>query len=222
AAANKRPLLVRLMVASNNLATLPWEMMADPDGGSHRYLTLARDAHVVRLARERTYMHGRAATKPPLRMLLILSSPPISIDGQNWNFDIYEEKAVILRELRDLEERGLLEIDIEDRPTANRIRERIAKRRMGYDVIHYLGHARPTGLILEDERGLATEIGGDQFTLLLNECPSLSLVVFGGCETAQPPNPAGVDDWEAQLSIADRCVRNASSVVIGMQNILPF
>jgi hypothetical protein len=73
-----RELLVRIL-ASPHLSVLPWELLPDPaqrhserDG---RFLALAPDACVVRLARGRTYPVRAERLEPPLNLLVVLSSP---------------------------------------------------------------------------------------------------------------------------------------------------
>jgi hypothetical protein len=247
AAESGRPLLLRLMATPHSVAALPWELLLDPEQGPHRYLTLAPDVHVARLARARTYLVRTAPVSPPLKMLLILSSPlsDTSASGELM-FDLYEEKRVLLQDLAPLERRGLIEIDVEDRPTVANLRTRIARERRGYNIVHYIGHGRPETLVLEDERGRSTLIEADKFNALLRTCLDLRLIVFSACQSAEPPECIGIprpDDqgsdrqdaerdgsdgsanqraWPALLSLADRCVRDACPVVIGMQAVLPF
>jgi hypothetical protein len=223
AADQGRPVLLRVMAAPPATAALPWELLLDPEGGAHRYLTLAPDAHIVRLARVRTYPVRLAAVPPPLRMLLVLSSPLASPDATtDLVFDCYEEKRALLQELTPLIERGLLEVETEDRPTIENLRRCIARRQRGYHIIHYIGHAVPQGLYLEDSRGWASLTHPDDFNALLRGCPDLRLVFFAGCQTAQSPADDAARPWPGPLSLADYCVRDACQVVVGMQAVLPF
>jgi len=226
-----REVLVRVL-ASPHLAVLPWELLPNPvqhhakrDG---RFLTLAPDASVVRMARGRTYPIRTDRIKPPLNLLLVLSSPiarnPLD---SSLAFDIYEEKRSMLAELEPLVEAGLLRIDVEDQPTIENLRKRIGAQRRGYHMFHFLGHAEPDRLILEDEQGRRDDQSGSRFTEILRLCPDLRLAFFAGCETARPDgDPIEVDAGATQgrlfLSLADRCVRESCPVVIGMQAVLPF
>src|SRR5262249_46593093 len=56
AAESNKPLLLRVMPTPHSIAALPWELLLDPERGPHRYLNLAPDVHIVRLARVRTYL----------------------------------------------------------------------------------------------------------------------------------------------------------------------
>jgi hypothetical protein len=224
AADRGRPLLLRLMAAPQSIASLPWELMLDPEGGPHQHLTLAPDAHIARLARIRTYPVRLTPIPPPLRMLLILSSPLGSVSGNGVHslvFDLYEEKRALLNELDPLISRGVLEVDVEDRPTIENLRRCIARQQRGYNLIHYIGHGLPGHLLLEDSSGMAVKTKAENFNAVLRHCPDLRLVFFGGCQTAQSPDEV-VQQWQGALSLADLCVRDACQVVVGMQAVLPF
>lgn len=232
AADRERQLLVRIL-ASPHFSSLPWELLADPTrerGGTvGRYLTLAPDAHVARLARGRTYPTPTHQLVPPLNLLVALSSPSEDDPSRDsLAFDIFEVKQGLLAQLKPLEDAGLLTIDVEDRPTLENLRRRVGSRRGGYHLFHYVGHAAPDVLVLEDESGRSEEQSSDRFAEVMRLCPDLRLMVFAGCETARPAgDPMRLDPrtsvgWRDLLSLADRCVQDVSPVVIGMQAVLPF
>jgi hypothetical protein len=232
AADRERQLLVRIL-ASPHLASLPWELLPDPSregaGRGDRFLALAPDAHVARLGRGRTYPIPTHPLTPPLNLLVALSSPSAKDPSDDsFAFDIFEVKQSLLAELRPLEEAGLLCIDVEDRPTLENLRRRVGSQRRGYHLFHYVGHAQPDLLILEDENGVPEGQTSEKFAEILRLCPDLRLMVFAGCETARAagdpmslPATAAVGSHDL-LSLADRCVRDVSPVVIGMQAVLPF
>jgi hypothetical protein len=226
AAELKRQLLVRILAAPREVAGLPWELTFDPDAGAEGFLTLAPDAHVVRMARARTYPISDQPVELPLEVLLILSSPIVSFGNDNsLSFDLYEERRAMLDELEPLVAAGLISVEVEDRPTVEAIRRRISGKRFGYHVVHYLGHALAGQLLLENGYGVEAPIEAVAFTELLSQCPDLRLVVYAGCETAQSPevpaDPAN-EDWRGSLSVADLTVRIAAPAVVGMQAVLPF
>src|SRR5438552_4101919 len=85
---------------------------------------------ITRLARIRTYLVRTTPVPPPLKMLLILSSPLSDGDASDeLMFDLYEEKRAMLEDLAPLAQRGLIEIDVEDRPTLANLRTRMARER---------------------------------------------------------------------------------------------
>jgi CHAT domain/Subtilase family len=232
AADRGRQLLVRIL-ASPHLAMLPWELLPDPararDQRGGRYLALAPDAHVARLARGRTYPTPTRTLEPPLNLLVTLSSPAgEDATGESLAFDIFEVKQSLREELRPLVEAGLLQVDFEERPTMENLRRRVGSRRGGYHLFHYVGHALPDLLVLEDESGRREDQPSDLFAEILRLCPDLQLMVFAGCETARaagdPPSPdrQNAANSRSFLSLADRCVQDVCPVVIGMQAVLPF
>jgi hypothetical protein len=232
AADRGRQLLFRIL-ASPHLAVLPWELLPDPAavhrGHGPRYLALAPDTHLVRLARGLTYPARAALLEAPLNLLLVLSSPTPEVYSEDWlAFDIFELKRGLLAELSPLVQAGMLHIDVEDRPTLDNLRRRIGAQRRGYHLFHYVGHAKPGQLILEDRAGRREDVTSSQFMEILRLCPDLRLSVFAGCETARPDrDPASLDTqagvgWRHLLSLADYCVQEACPAVIGMQAVLPF
>ena len=250
AADRGRELLVRIL-ASPHLAALPWELLPDPagtvgktpeagasappgagggqTGPERRFLSLAPDATVVRLARGRTYPVRSDPIDPPLNLLVVLSSPLGSDPGDDsLAFDIYEEKRALLHELAPLVDTGLLHVDVEERPTLENLRRQIGRQRRGYHLFHYLGHAEPDRLILEDDQGRRDDQNGARLTQILRLCPDLRLAVFAGCETARAPrdpvtaDAAATEEWRNIFSLADRCVQDCCPIVVGMQAVLPF
>jgi hypothetical protein len=232
AADRGRPTLVRIL-ASPHLASLPWELLPDPaarrDSNRPNYLTLAADAHVVRQGRARTYAPRNRILTPPLHLLIVLSSPSPGCSSDDYlSFDIYEVKRSLLQELQPLIDSGVLIVDIEDRPTLENLRRRIGRRAQGFQLFHYVGHALPDRLVMEDVRGRRADQDSARITEILRLCPDLRLVVFAGCETARARSeptsldPASTVGWRDLISLADRCVQEAAPMVVGMQAVLPF
>ena len=228
-----REVLVRILAAPH-LSVLPWELLPDPAQRQskreeeNRFLALAPDVSLVRLARGRTYPVRTERLEPPLNLLVVLSSPT-SRDAADDSlaFDIYEEKRSLLAELRPLVDAGLLCVDVEDRPTLENLRRRIGSQRLGYHLVHYLGHALPDRLVLEDEQARREDQSANRFTEILQLCPDLRLAVFAGCETARAAgDPMTIDAQAAEgqslLSLSDRCVQDCCPAVVGMQAVLPF
>lgn len=222
ASAASRPVLVRLLAAPEPVAALPWELLRDPDDPGTP-LVFAPDAHFVRVARNRRYPLRVEPVEPPLHVLLVLSNPTqLQPSEDDAPFDHYEEGRALLAELQDLIDRGVMLVDVEDRPSIEKLRRRIGARERGYHVIHYLGHARPDGLKLERRTGQPSWVASDKFNALLRTNPDLRLAFFAGCRTASLASQALNGEFESQLSIADRCVRDACQTVLGMQAVLPF
>ena len=229
AADRGRQVLFRIL-ASAHLSPLPWELLPDPAAGRHEqfpYLALAPDTHVIRQARGRTYPMRTALLEAPLNLLLVLSSPtPGAYEDDSMSFDIFEIKRNLLAELSILQRKGLLHVEVVDRPTADNLRRKIGAQSRGYHLFHYVGHALPEGLMLEDRAGYREIMPAADLAELLQLCPDLRLAVFAGCETARAPiDPLTIDvttRGRDLLSLADYCVQEACPAVIGMQAVLPF
>jgi len=216
-----RSLLLRVLAAPQAAAAAPWELLLDP-ATDDRQLAFATDVNLVRLAQSRTYPVRQLPIAPPLNVLLVLSNPTLQAPDDEMPFDLYEERRALLGELEPLVARGLLEVDVVDRPTIEALRRAIGARGRGYHVVHYLGHARPTGLKLEDREGIARWVDGSRFNDVLRACPDLRLTFFAGCRTSADVEQATTGDGAPLLSIADQCVREACQTVVGMQAVLPF
>jgi hypothetical protein len=214
-------LLIRVLGAPHEAAALPWELTLDPQGG-HEFLALSPDAHICRLARARTYPPRAGGLPEELHLLLVLSSPTISSrQDDSLTFDLYEEKRSMVEALEPLVDAGLMTVDVEDHPTVDNLRRRMTSRPGGYHVVHYLGHALPGVLVLENEAGLERQEDAHNFVNLLTASPQLRLGVYAGCETARSPSHEE-QDWRRSLSIADLSVGLAAPAVVGMQAVLPF
>jgi hypothetical protein len=223
AAAAGRPLLLRIMAVPEWLAALPWELMTDPDGDEP--LVFASDVHVARNARDRHYQLRDQPIAPPLHVLVVLSNPTGTGGGadEDMPFDHYEEGRALMRQLQPLVEQGLLLVDIEDRPSIERLRRRIGARRRGYHIVHYLGHAEPGRLKLENSEGFPHWVDSEEFNAVLRTCPDLRVTFFAGCSTASLPDVENEGEhFVSRLSVADRSVREACQTVIGMQAVLPL
>ncbi|RZL80941.1 MAG: CHAT domain-containing protein [Rhodococcus sp. (in: high G+C Gram-positive bacteria)] len=216
-------LLVRVLAAPQEVCAWPWELLLDPQRPD-QFLAMARDVHVVRSGRSRTYPIRQTPIEPPLNLLLVMSSPlRVGPEDTEAPFDLYAEKRSLLSELQPLIDRGLLRVVVEDRPSVERLRSRMGMQRRGFHLFHYLGHANPDGLKLERRNGRGMLMPSQEFALLLQQLPDLRLAVFAGCETARAPDGVVDDDpWPGPLSSADICVRDACPMVIGMQAVLPF
>lgn len=217
-------LLIRVLAAPQAVRAWPWELLLDPQHTDGRYLAMARDVHVVRAGRSRTYPIRQAPIEPPLHLLLVMSSPlRVGPHDAEAPFDLYAEKRSLLAELQPMVDRGLLRVVVEDRPSVERLRYRMSTQRRGFHLFHYLGHANPEGLKLERRNGRGMLLPSQDFAMLLQQLPDLRLAVFAGCETARAPDEEPEDgDWPGPLSSADYCVRDACPMVIGMQAVLPF
>lgn len=217
--------LLRILGAPSEIGDLPWELTTDPseakEGDSP--IALAPDVHLVRTPRVRTYPIQSANITPPLNLLLILSSPETRPGEDSLDvFDLYEAKRHLMTELAPLVASGRLHVEVEDRPSIHSLRRRVGRQPRGFHVVHYLGHANPEGLALEDANGFVQRAKSSDFSALMQNNRDLRLVIFAGCNTAKAPADSRVGRWEGEMSITQHVVRDAAPAVIGMQAVLPF
>ena len=183
---------------------------------------MAPDIVLARSPRVRTRVVQDDPLPRPLRVLIIASNPPLA--EPDLQFDAYEDRRAVLDELDRLRESGHVEVTLADPPTVECIRGKVAEERYGFHVVHYVGHASMTDLVLEEAGGRPRYVNAITFSGLLQECADLRLIVLAGCKTSmhgdptleQPDHPLQV------LSIAESCARDASPCVIGMQTRLPY
>lgn len=222
AAVARRSLLVHLLPTPHQVARFPWELIADPDGGPHRFLALAPDVVVARSPRVRTRSVRSDPLPLPLRMLVIASNPPLA--PPDLQFDAYEDRRAVLDELEHLRESGHVKVTLADPPTIEGIRRTVAEESRGFHVVHFTGHATSDALVLEKHDGRPHYVDASTFCGLLQECPDLRVLVLAGCETSMHGDPAKEtpDSALQQLSMAESCARDVCDNVIGMQAKLPF
>lgn len=182
------------------LAHLPWEYLYD--AAANQFLCFNRQTPLVR------YLDlPKAITplriQPPLRILIMVSSP---IDVLN--LDVEAEKAKLREALADLEKRGLVQWHWLEAATVERLQKTL--RRAEFHVFHFIGHgdfnsaANQGWLAFEDEAEAVDRVSAEQLGAMLNNHPSLRLVVLNSCKGARAAlaNPfAGTATTLVQLGI---------------------
>jgi hypothetical protein len=162
------------------LATLPWELLCDPDdAGSAGFLELQRP--LVRLVSDGRDVQPLA---PPLRVLLLISSPP-ELDERR-RVDVESERAAVQNATQAFREAGLLHLLVEDIVTPRRVQQDLL--RFKPHIVHYIGHGgyqEDQGGFLEweDDQGKPIYLLDRDFAALLRP-RGLRAVLLHGCETA--------------------------------------
>lgn len=216
-----RQIVVQILGAPDAVAEWPWELMNDPEAPDCP-LVLSPGLHLSRTPKMRSYPIRPTAIEPPLNVLVVMSNPLGRGSAREVApFDLYEEKRHLLRDLTPLMEAGLIQVDVDDRPTVRSLRQAVRRRRRGYHVLHYLGHASPNGLWIENRSGAGEVLPSARLAEILGQNPDLKLALFAGCETARAPDSDGTRS-DPGLSIAHQVVRDAAPIVLGMQVVLPF
>jgi hypothetical protein len=127
------------------------------------------------------------AVSPPLRVLVMISSPP---DDEYGVLDVEQEWAKLREALADLVSRGQVVLERLEAATLTSLQRRL---RSGGDchVFHFIGHGGfdpdlGDGLLIcEDEAGHAREVRGEQLGALLSDHYPMRLAVLNACEGAR-------------------------------------
>lgn len=202
-------LRIRLAVErAGPLATLPWELLADPQ---RDFLALSRTTPIVRYTRQLTTRAPVPVTLP-LRVLVMISAPEnfpkLDVEGE-WNR--------LNTATADLQKRGALQIERLEQATLIALQRRL--RTQDYHVFHYIGHsafdeATQQGMLAleqEDGEGGARLISGEALARELGEESTIRLVVLNSCQSAR-------DDGESPFSgIASSLVQRGVPAVVAMQ-----
>jgi hypothetical protein len=139
-----------LLTLPPHLTILPWELLCDPQAPDETGF-LARRRPLARLIPSGSVLPPLV---PPLRILLLISSPP-RLDEQQ-PLDVESELAAVESATLHAREAGLLHLHVEDVVTPRRVQQSLLrfKPRIG----HYIGHGsydEDNGgyLVWEDEHG---------------------------------------------------------------------
>ncbi len=186
---------------------------------------MARDVHVVRAGRARTYAvrlrAARAAAQPAdgaCRARCARARAPTRRRSTSTR-----RSASLLGELRPLEERG---------PAADRGRgpaDHGAAARADRPAATWLPPAalprsRPAGrpAARAAQRPRRARRRASASARLLQQMPDLGSPSSPAARPLAPTRTPATGVWPGPLSIADHCVRDACPMVIGMQAVLPF
>ncbi len=156
---------------------LPWEYLYQ--SVTNQFVGLDRQTPIVR------YLDMPRAIpplkiNPPLRILIIISSPTELV-----YLDVENEKRKIQRALKSLKNRNLVEISWLEVATVTELRKVL--RRTEYHVLHFIGHgdfdaiAGQGWLAFEDENESVDRVSAEQVGAMLNNHPSLRLIALNSC-----------------------------------------
>jgi formylglycine-generating enzyme required for sulfatase activity len=164
-----------------DLANLPWEYLYNP--AWNQFFSLSVGTPLVRYLELTPPVHP-LALKPPLRLLVVISSPsdydPLDVECEWDNL----QKA-----LQPLVERGLVEIERLSGASLLALQRQL--RRGTYHIFHFVGHGifderKQDGLLLfTDEQGRGRPLSGQDLGTLLRDHNSLRLAMLNACEGAR-------------------------------------
>jgi hypothetical protein len=167
------------------LGCLPWEFLRNPR--IQHFYSRFTETPMVRYL-EYGSPRNCLAVKPPLRMLVILSSPsdypPLELEAE------YEK---LKAELVPLTKQNLLTIQKLPAATTKALLDELLEglRHNPFHIIHFMGHGEfdsDTGkgyLVFEDEDKRATKISGEAMGNILRDHDTLRLAVINACEGAR-------------------------------------
>jgi hypothetical protein len=163
------------------LANVPWEYLYNPM--SSQFLCLSIDTPVVRYVDLPTGVRSLAVS-PPLRVLVMISSPTDFAQ-----LDVAQEWAQLEGALGELADRGQVSLQRLETATLASLQRPL---RLGeYHIFHFIGHggfdeqAQDGALLLEGENGRGRLVTGQDLGVMLNGHRSLRLVVLNACEGAR-------------------------------------
>jgi hypothetical protein len=188
-------------------ANLPWEFLFDE--AKDNFLCLSRLTPIVRYL-EIDDVPMALQLDPPLRVLGVISSPsdypPLDVEGE-W--------TRLQGALSSQVKAGIVEVERLSPVTVDELLEVL--QRGTYHVLHFIGHggfrkSTEEGVLLfEDELGASREVTGEELGILLQDHPSLRLVVLNSCEGARG------DVRDPFSGTAQNLVRRRIPAVIAMQ-----
>jgi Tol biopolymer transport system component len=201
-------LRLRLRLADcPELADLPWECLYDTD--QNRHLALSDWTPLIRYLDLPGRMRALAVS-PPLRVLLLVSSPTDLA-----RLDVEQEFENLHQAIADLSAAGQVIVDRLPAATLSALQQQL--RREEYHVFHFVGHggydsASEGGVLLfEGPTGRGQEVSGQDLATLLYDYRTLRLVVLNSCEGAR----GGLTD--PYSGTAQTLVQQGIPAVIAMQ-----
>jgi len=175
-------LRLRLRLNAPELADLPWEYLYN--AALNRFLVLAVETPLVRYI-ELPERIRPLAVQPPLKILVMLSSPTDYAP-----LDVEEEWMKLQNALGDLQKRKLVTLERLNEATLPALQRRL--RQSQYHIFHFIGHggydesARDGVLLLEDETRHSRKVSGQFLGTILHNHRPLRLAVLNACEGARP------------------------------------
>jgi hypothetical protein len=189
------------------IADLPWEYLYNPSKDD--FLALSIETPIVRYL-DLPNPPRPLTVSPPLRILAMMSSPRDEI-----GLEVEQEWADLQRELKKLEDDGLVKLERLDAATPPALQRRL--RQQQFHVFHFMGHGvfdkqgQRGELRLEDDNKLSYPASGSDLGVLLRDHKSIRLAVINACEGGRSSQS------DAYTGIAQSLIRKGIPAVIAMQ-----
>jgi hypothetical protein len=163
------------------LAYLPWEYLYDPLVAN--FLSLSSDTPIVRYM-EMPRRIQALGVKPPLRVLVMISSPT-----DEPKLDVEVEWTKLTKSVEKLMKKGSVVLERLGKATLSALRQRL--RQDDVHIFHFVGHGRFDEevrdgiLMMEEEDGKGYPVSGQLLGMHLHEHRPLRLAVLNACEGAR-------------------------------------
>ncbi|HEX5872276.1 MAG TPA: CHAT domain-containing protein, partial [Longimicrobium sp.] len=190
------------------LVDLPWEYLYDPE--QDRFLSHYMETPLVRYLESSAGLLPPLRVPPPLRVLVMTSSPP-----GHARLDVETEWRQLQGAVADLVRDGVLEVERVPSPTLPALVDTL--QRGTYHVFQFMGHGRfdeatnESVLVLEDAFGRPAAVKAPKLAVALHDHRSLRLVVLNACEGAR------TSSRDVYAGIAQSLARRNLPAVIAMQ-----
>ncbi|OQY90321.1 MAG: hypothetical protein B6D41_09835, partial [Chloroflexi bacterium UTCFX4] len=201
-------LRLRLRLAdAPELVDLPWEFLYN--SSLNRFLALSNKTPLVRYI-EIPRIPRALKTTPPLRVLVMISSP-----SDYEPLDVEREWRKLNDALREQLANKLVQLERLDTATLGALRRKL--RQDEYHVLHFIGHGgfdeqtQDGVLILEDEQQRGQRTSGQYISTVVTMHDAMRLVVLNACEGGR----AARNDPFA--GVAQSLVQQGIPAVIAMQ-----
>lgn len=197
---------LRLIIEPPELSALPWEFLYDDD--TNTFLANSTQTVLSRYIRVPMSKRDVKAASPPLKILLVISSPQDLA-----RLDAEGEERLIREALADHLEAGQIEMDVLNEATRRNISQKL--REKSYNVFHFIGHGIFEGdkgsLALIDQDNMARLMDDESFSNFFLGNRSLGLVILNACQGA------ATSSHQAFVGLAPHLVRRGIPAVIAMQ-----
>ncbi|RME73307.1 MAG: CHAT domain-containing protein, partial [Chloroflexi bacterium] len=167
-----RRLIIKINPATYELASLPWELLRDPDNG---FLAFDRRTPLIR------FIPGRPPHKktyePEWRILLVASNPPGTP-----RLDLLSEMRNIQQAFEEVAPQIKLTIEYLHAPSTKKLRTKL--RDFNPHVFHFMGHGGAGHLLVDAPGQSVKAISEANLAATLQNIPALRMVFLNACETA--------------------------------------
>jgi hypothetical protein len=197
---------IRIVIDSHHgeILSLPWELIMHPTMG---YLCLSSNISLVRTLGKEFSQSLHTLEAPPLRILMIVSSPDDQL-----KLDYEREQDVLQIALEEPVRKGLIEIEFCEEGTLDALEREIKADR--YHVIHLTGHGTKGFFAFENDKYKTDLVDTDRLVKAITGSNSIKLVILGGCLTSKT-------DHSALSGMAQALCNRGIPLVIGFQMSVP-